>query len=62
MIAGKNADTFYMTEQAFAKAFGAADKELVLIDGATHIRTYYDPAFVAQISAKLVGFFADRLR
>jgi len=28
MMAGSNADTFYMTEQAFAAATGTSDKEL----------------------------------
>ena len=40
MIAGSHADTRYMTEQAFAKAIGTQNKELVLIDGASHIETY----------------------
>lgn len=39
MIAGSKADTLYMTKDAFAKATGTKDKELFLIDGATHIET-----------------------
>jgi fermentation-respiration switch protein FrsA (DUF1100 family) len=37
MIAGSKADSLYMTQDAFAKATGTTDKELVLLDGATHI-------------------------
>ncbi|EBB7773241.1 alpha/beta hydrolase, partial [Salmonella enterica subsp. enterica serovar Tennessee] len=46
MIAGTKADTLYMTEDAFAKATGTKDKELFLIDGATHIETYWVPKYV----------------
>jgi uncharacterized protein len=37
MIAGSKADTLYMTQEAFEKATNAKNKELILIDGATHI-------------------------
>lgn len=40
MIAGTKADSRYMTESAFKKATGTQNKELFLIDGATHIETY----------------------
>lgn len=39
MIAGGAADTLYMTEQCFSKAYGTTDKELFLIPGAAHIKT-----------------------
>lgn len=61
MIAGSAADTRYMTEQAFAKATGTKNKELVLIDGASHIETYWKPEYVKQISAKLTDFFGKNL-
>ena len=61
MIAGSAADTRYMTEQAFAKATGTKNKELVLIDGASHIETYWKPEYVKPISAKLTGFFGKNL-
>lgn len=61
MIAGSAADTRYMTEQAFAKATGTQNKELVLIDGASHIETYWKPEYVKQISAKLTQFFGKNL-
>lgn len=57
MIAGTKADTLYMTEDAFAKATGTKDKELFLIDGATHIETYWVPKYVDQAVQKLDVFF-----
>ena len=57
MIAGSKADTLYMTEDAFAKATGTQDKELFLINGATHIETYWVPKYVDQAMQKLDVFF-----
>lgn len=57
MMAGSNADSFYMTEDAFKKATGTNDKELFLIPGATHIQTYYVPEYVEQAMSKLNEFF-----
>ncbi len=48
MIAGKSADTLYMTEHVFAAAAGTGDKELYLVPGATHIQTYWAPEYVEQ--------------
>ena len=53
--------TFYMTEQAFAAATGTADKELFLIEGATHIQTYYVPQYVNQAVDKLTEFYGKHL-
>ena len=61
MIAGKNADTLYMSEQCLSKATGTNDKELFLVPGATHIQTYYVPEYVTQISDKLTEFFDKNL-
>ena len=61
MIAGSRADTLYMTEDAFSKATGTSNKELYLVDGATHIQTYWKPEYVKEISAKLVSFFNKNL-
>lgn len=61
MIAGDKADTLYMTEDAFAKAVGTDNKELFLVNGATHIQTYWMPQYVNQIVDKLTGFFAANL-
>lgn len=62
MMAGSIADTFYMTEQCYAKATGTQDKELFLIQGATHIKTYYVPEYVEQVVKKLIAFFGDKLK
>lgn len=61
MIAGSKADTYYMTDSAFALATGTKDKELFLIPGATHIQTYYVPEYVAQALNKLKEFFKRAL-
>lgn len=58
MMAGSKADTLYMTEEAFPKATGTKDKELFLIEGATHIQTYWVPEYVAAAMGKLTPFFA----
>jgi fermentation-respiration switch protein FrsA (DUF1100 family) len=61
MMAGKEADTFYMTVDVFAKATGAPKKELFEIEGAQHIETYWKPEYVDQVVAKLVEFFNENL-
>lgn len=61
MIAGSKADTKYMTEEAFIKATNAKNKELFLIDGATHIQTYWKPEYVNQAVNKLVSFYQTNL-
>ncbi len=61
MIIGDQADTGYMSEEAFQKAIGAKDKELFKIKGATHIETYWKPEYVKQIAEKLTDFFGKNL-
>lgn len=61
MMAGSLADTFYMTEQCYSRATGSRNKELFLISGATHIKTYYVPEYVNQAVDKLEGFFLKNL-
>lgn len=61
MMAGSKADTKYMTDEAFAKATNAKNKELFLIDGATHIQTYWRPEYVSQAVNKLVSFYQTNL-
>lgn len=58
MIAGSEADTLYMTKGAFAKATGTQDKQLFLIEGATHIETYWVPEYVDAAMDKLSAFYA----
>lgn len=57
MMAGTKADSLYMTESAFKKATGTQNKELYLIEGATHIETYWVPRYVDQAMTKLDTFF-----
>ncbi|WP_095155288.1 alpha/beta hydrolase [Pseudomonas sp. Irchel 3E13] len=61
MIAGSKADSLYMTRDAFAKATGTQDKELFMIDGATHIETYWVPRYVDAAMGKLTAFYAKTL-
>jgi fermentation-respiration switch protein FrsA (DUF1100 family) len=61
MMAGSKADTYYMTDDAFAKATNAKSKELYLIDGATHIETYWKPEYVNQAVNKLEAFYQNHL-
>lgn len=62
MVAGSKADTKYMTDEAFSKAINAKNKELFLIEGATHIQTYWKPEYVNKAVTKLVDFFGSNLR
>ncbi|KIA84091.1 alpha/beta hydrolase [Flavobacterium sp. AED] len=61
MIAGSKADSYYMTDDAFSKATNAKNKELFLINGATHIETYWKPEYVLQAVNKLVNFYQTNL-
>ena len=61
MMAGDIADTRYMTDSAFEKAVNARGKELFLIEGATHIRTYWVPEYVEKATAKLKEFLSENL-
>ena len=61
MIAGSKADSLYMTEAAFATATGTKDKELFLIEGATHIETYWKQPYVNQVVEKLTRFYGKSL-
>jgi len=61
MMAGSKADSLYMTQSAFEKAINAKDKELFLIEGATHIQTYWKPNYVNQAIGKLTEFFEKTL-
>ncbi len=62
MMAGSKADSLYMTQSAFAGATSAKNKELFLIDGATHIETYWKPQYVNQAMGKLTQFFGETLK
>jgi fermentation-respiration switch protein FrsA (DUF1100 family) len=62
LIAGSKADSLYMTEEAFQLASKAASKQLYLIEGATHIETYWQPEYVNQAVSQLAKFFDATLR
>ncbi|WP_455632094.1 alpha/beta hydrolase [Parabacteroides sp.] len=62
LIAGSDADTKYMSDEAFEKAIGTRDKELYLIPGAEHIKTYFVPEYVNQAVDKMKDFFWTRLK
>ncbi|UUW08685.1 alpha/beta hydrolase [Flavobacterium plurextorum] len=61
MMAGSKADTKYMTDEAFIKAVNSKNKELFVINGATHIQTYYKPEYVSQAMVKLLSFYKINL-
>ncbi len=61
MMAGSKADTKYMTDEAFPKATNAKIKELFIIDGASHIQTYWRPEYVSQAVNKLLEFYKANL-
>ena len=50
-----------MSQDAFAKATGTENKEIYLIPGASHIRTYWVEEYVRQAVDKLGDFFATNL-
>lgn len=61
MIVGSKADTKYMTDEAFPKATNAKSKELFVLDGATHIQSYWTPEYVLQAVNKLASFYQSNL-
>lgn len=61
MIVGSKADSKYMTDEVFENVINAKNKELFVVEGATHIQTYWKPEFVNQIVGKLVDFFNTNL-
>lgn len=61
MIAGSEADTRYMTDEAFPLAAGTEDKELFIIEGARHIETYWIDKYVDAALDKLTAFYARTL-
>ncbi|MBA0034870.1 alpha/beta hydrolase [Pantoea sp. BIGb0393] len=61
MMAGSKADSLYMTQSAFSKATGTTNKKLYLIEGATHIETYWVPRYVDQAMGQLDPFFDQNI-
>jgi fermentation-respiration switch protein FrsA (DUF1100 family) len=59
MIAGTAAQTLWMTKEAYEQSKG--EKELFLIEGATHVDLYYKEEYVSQAVPKLEEFFRKNL-
>lgn len=60
IISGSKSDSDYMSREAFDKA-GTADKEYFIVEGASHIETYYVPEYVDKIVNKLKVFYDKKL-
>lgn len=61
MIVGSKADSKYMTDEVFENVTNAKSKELFVVEGATHIETYWKPEYVNLIVNKLIDFFNTNL-
>ncbi|MFD4559752.1 alpha/beta hydrolase, partial [Streptomyces sp. NPDC058469] len=59
LIVGRAAVTSWMSVEAFQKAYGP--KELVWIEGASHVDLYDKDAYVTPAVEKLSVFFGDHL-
>ncbi|MCZ0987812.1 alpha/beta hydrolase [Streptomyces diastatochromogenes] len=59
LIAGSEADTLYMSQDAIERA--KEPKELLVLDGASHIDLYWKPEYVPQVADRLTEFFAKNL-
>lgn len=51
-----------MSEDAFKKATGTNNKELYIIPGATHIKTYFVPEYVNKALDKLGDFYKANIQ
>ena len=61
LMVGEKADSRYMSDEAMEKATGTSDKEMFVVPGASHIKTYYVAEYVEQERARLVRFFNEKL-
>ncbi|WP_427925055.1 alpha/beta hydrolase [Streptomyces sp. cg40] len=59
LIAGSEADTLYMSQDAIERA--KEPKELFVLDDASHIDLYWNPKYVPQVAEKLTQFFGKHL-
>ncbi|MBK3565726.1 alpha/beta hydrolase [Streptomyces sp. MBT62] len=59
LIAGSEADTLYMSQDAIERA--KEPKELFVLDEASHIDLYWNPKYVPQVAEKLTEFFGKHL-
>ncbi|MFH5183532.1 alpha/beta hydrolase [Paenibacillus sp. TAB 01] len=60
-IAGSDADTLYFSEEAVTQA-ASSNKELFIVEGATHVALYDIPENVNRAVAKLDAFFTEHLK
>lgn len=61
IMSGSKSDSDYMSREAYIKATAAPCKEYFVIDGASHIQTYYVPEYVDAAVGKLIEFFGKNL-
>lgn len=61
IMSGSKSDSDYMSREAYIKATAAPSKEYFVIDGASHIQTYYVPEYVDAAVGKLSEFFGKNL-
>ena len=61
IMSGGKSDSDYMSREAYIKATAAPEKEYFVIDGASHIQTYYVPEYVDKAVGKLSEFFGRHL-
>lgn len=61
IMSGGKSDSDYMSREAYVKASASPDKEYFVIDGASHIQTYYVPEYVNKAVNKLGEFFQKNL-
>lgn len=61
IMSGSKSDSDYMSREAYVKATAARDKEYFVIEGASHIQTYYVPEYVDAAVGKLTEFFGKNL-
>ncbi|MGW7426066.1 alpha/beta hydrolase [Streptomyces sp. NPDC054813] len=59
LIAGSEADTLYMSQDAIEQA--KEPKELHVIDGASHVDLYWKPEYVPKAAEKLTEFFTKNV-
>ena len=59
LIAGSEADTLSVSQDALERA--AEPKELMIVDGASHVDLYYKDEYVPSVAAKLVDFYHQHL-
>jgi hypothetical protein len=59
LIAGSEADTLYFSQDAYERA--AEPKELMIIDGASHIDLYHKAEYVPTVATKLANFYHQHL-